>query len=259
MTHTIKKIGFAFSFILILAIIGNEVAAQDILTGKVKYQKRQKFEIKGLEDLPDDMQSMMPSDRNTKHELLFNNEASLYQNAKDVDNSVNVSQDMGGGNEVMIQIKEPESFIYFDYAKKQIVEETEFMSRRFLITTPTDTTKWQITGNQKEILGYKCIEAKLVGSDEGIKAWFAPEISVSTGPDSYTGLPGLILALATEEGDLEIEATEIEMGEIDSNLIKKPKKGKKVSHDEFAKIRSEKMKEMEEATGGHMMIIQVEE
>ena len=133
------------------------------------------------------------------------------------------------------------------------------MSRRFLITTSTDTTKWQITGSQKEILGHKCIEAKLVGSDEGLTAWFTPEIAISTGPEKYTGLPGLILALENESKDLVIEAIKIEMGNINPKDIKKPKRGKKVTNKEFAKIRAEKMKEMEEATGGQMMIIKVED
>jgi GLPGLI family protein len=259
MKRTLKTLLKSLLILTTFSISGVEVFAQDILLGKVTYQKKEVFEIKGLEDLPENMKTMMPTDRKTNHELLFSNEASLYQNAKNVDNDVNISQDMGGGNEVQIQIREPESYLYYDYEKKEIVEETEFMSRRFLITTPTDTVKWQIVGSQKEIIGYKCIEAKLVGSDEGLKAWFTPEIPVSTGPDSYTGLPGLILGLSTEKGDLVIEASTIEMGQINPKDITKPKKGKKVSHTEFAKIRAEKMKEMEEATGGHMMIIQIEE
>ena len=259
MERTLKTLSKSILVAIVFTVIGFQAMAQENLLGKVTYQKKEVFEIKGLEDLPENMKTMMPTDRKTNHELLFSNEASLYQNAKNVDNDVNISQDMGGGNEVQIQIKEPESYLYFNYEKKEIVEETEFMSRRFLITTPTDTVKWQIVGNQKEIAGYKCIEAKLVGSDEGLKAWFTPEIPVSTGPDNYTGLPGLILGLSTEKGDLVIEATSIEMGNIDPKEIKKPKKGKKVSHTEFAKIRAEKMKEMEEATGGHMMIIQIDE
>jgi GLPGLI family protein len=259
MESTQKKTVFVIATLIFLSAWSLSSIAQVDLSGRVEYQKKVKFELKGMENMPEEMQNMMPSDRKTNHELLFSPEASLFQNAKNVDNNVNVSGDMGGGNQVQIEIREPESYVYFEYSKNELVEETEFMTRRFLITTPTDTTKWQITGSQREILGHKCIEAKLVDSKDGLTAWFTPEIAIPTGPDSFTGLPGLILALETESKDMIIEATKIEMGNIDRKDIKKPKKGKKVTNKEFEKIRAEKMKEMEEATGGNLMIIQVED
>ena len=119
-----------------------------------------------------------------------------------------------------------------------------------MVETKTDTIQWKLTGNQKAIQGYNCMEAELVGSKRKTIAWFTPMIPVSTGPDGYVGLPGLILAIDIEDGKTTYTAQTINLKEIDSSLIEKPKEGKKVTSKEFRKIMDEKIKEMGGTPGG---------
>ncbi len=52
--------------------------------------------------------------------------------------------------------------------------------------------KWKITKEQKEINGYQCQKAHLENNPK-VTVWFTPEISVSSGPYVFYGLPGLVL------------------------------------------------------------------
>lgn len=68
----------------------------------------------------------------------------------------------------------------------------------------TDTLyirKWKITDNFRKIAGYNCRKAMWeVNDSTRLYAWYTDEILPSTGPESFNGLPGLILGLAVEDG-----------------------------------------------------------
>jgi len=70
---------------------------------------------------------------------------------------------------------------------------------------------WKITDSKRNIGGYTCRKAVWEAPDSSrIYAWYCDEISVSTGPESFIGLPGAILGLATEDGGVIYFATRIE-------------------------------------------------
>ena len=93
-----------------------------------------------------------------------------------------------------------------------------------------------------------------------IKAWFTPQIPISVGPDRYTGLPGLILAVE-KNGETILLATSIDLAEPQEENLSKPKDGSKITQEKFDILLEEKVKEFEEnprrrgqgggAGGGH--------
>jgi GLPGLI family protein len=63
-----------------------------------------------------------------------------------------------------------------------------------------------------------------------ITAWFAQDIPVPAGPERYHGLPGLILELNLNDGDVVIEATNVAFKKVTPDEFKLPKvKGKKIN------------------------------
>ncbi|MDB5243490.1 MAG: hypothetical protein JWP57_4115, partial [Spirosoma sp.] len=63
-----------------------------------------------------------------------------------------------------------------------------------------------------------------------ITAWFAQDIPVSAGPERVNGLPGLILALDINDGDVVIEAVSVVFRPLTPSDLKLPKlKGKKIN------------------------------
>ncbi len=77
-----------------------------------------------------------------------------------------------------------------------------------------------------------------------VVAWFTPEIPVSSGPSWYQGLPGLILEVNDDK--TTILCTKIVMNPKEKGKIKRPKKGKVISNQDFVKLQDEKRVEARE-------------
>lgn len=90
------------------------------------------------------------------------------------------------------------------------------------------------------------------------EAWFALAIPCQSGPASYDGLPGLILEVNKNNGEMLTTATNIDFKKLDDKYFERPKKGKKVTRAEYLAIVEEKTKEMggPAGKGGSFMIIQ---
>jgi len=72
--------------------------------------------------------------------------------------------------------------------------------------------QWQITESSRNIAGYTCRKAVWQANDSTrIYAWFSYDLLPSTGPESFNGLPGTILGLATEDGGVVYFAKKIEV------------------------------------------------
>jgi GLPGLI family protein len=77
-----------------------------------------------------------------------------------------------------------------------------------------------------------------------ITAWYTPQIPVSTGPDTYYGLPGLILEI--NAGRTTMLCTEVTISSKEVLEIDAPNKGKEVSREEYIKIVKVKTAELKE-------------
>lgn len=243
--------------LIISALMSVLVAgAQEKNTGTVIYEQVSKMEFK-LEGEAAQFANMMPKERKSKKVLVFSPDAALYENSKS-ETEEDMSMQSDGGN-VMIRMTEPENKVYTDIKSKKQIEQQEFMTRIFLIEGAM-ACQWKLTGNQKMILDFPCQEAVLVDANKKVVAWFTPAIPVSAGPSNYGGLPGLILAVDSEEGKLTISASSVDFSALADNVLVEPKKGKKTTREEFNKINEEKMKEMgaEHGKDGHQMMIRIQ-
>ncbi|MGC4040039.1 MAG: GLPGLI family protein [Flavobacterium sp.] len=81
-----------------------------------------------------------------------------------------------------------------------------------------------------------------------ITAWYAPEIPINQGPESYWGLPGLILEI--NDGKTTILCSKVVLNSKDKVEIKAPTKGKVVQQKEYDEIVIKKMEEMSEMGPG---------
>ncbi len=86
--------------------------------------------------------------------------------------------------------------------------------------------EWQITESSRKIAGYACRKAVWQANDSTrIYAWFSYDIIPSTGPESFNGLPGTILGLATEDGGVVYFAKKVEIiNPVPTNFILPKKK-----------------------------------
>lgn len=224
--------------------------------GSVTYEEVVKFEIQ-LDNMTPEMQEMLPKESRSNTILYFNQHASRYENLKE--SQEDIMEHESGGGMMKVMISQPENIVFRDLKKNMITEQKEFMSRTFLVEHTASKDDWRLTGAQQVILGYPCQEAVKNAGDSLIRVWFTPAIQVSSGPAEYANLPGLVLAVEANMGDRTITATSVNLDEIDPEMLQKPKKGKKVSEEEFLSIVEEKNKEMgAEGGGGKTMIMTIQ-
>lgn len=114
------------------------------------------------------------------------------------------------------------------------------------ITDSLYQRKWKITDSKRNIGGYNCKKAIWEQNDSTrIYAWYCTEINVSAGPESFYGLPGMILGLATEDGGVIYFAKSIQPGTQDPTAFVPPKTKDKVfpSNELRTKLQKEYGKE----------------
>jgi GLPGLI family protein len=243
---------------MVLVVTGHAAGqkqSEETRSGIVKYEETTMIEIK-LDGEAARLLADFPKERKSAKILKFTPEAATYtteaQDQPDVARHV-----QGDGFAIAVRMDEPENVIHTDLKKSRVTEMREFMTRKFLIDRDFKKYDWRITGNQKEVAGYACIEAFRTDT-AGIKTtvWFAPQIEVPLGPGLYNNLPGLVLEVIENEGKRVITAKEVLFTEVNAKELARPTDGKKVTAEEFDAIVKEKMKEMgAEGSGGTMRVI----
>ncbi len=97
---------------------------------------------------------------------------------------------------------------------------------------------WKITERKRFIAGYECRRAIWQKNDTTrIYAWYTDQILPSTGPETFNGLPGTILGLATEDGGVVYFAKKIEKNNSQVDELANELKIKKTYTEE--ELRSE--------------------
>jgi len=77
-------------------------------------------------------------------------------------------------------------------------------------------------------------------------AWFADKIVAPVGPDTYGQLPGAILEVNIDNAQTVITATEVK-ATFAAKDLKEPKKGKKLTREEFRNMINELRKNFSNA------------
>jgi GLPGLI family protein len=222
-------------------------------SGIVSYTEKIRLDLK-LDGPAAAMMDSLPKEQSVGMLLYFNEDESLYLPDKSKRTVSDIDKD-DNGSHLVIKMDHPESRTYRDMKNKTLLQQREFMGRKFLISFDGSKSEWKLSGKQKAILGYICQEATKQDKDRKILAWFAPAITVPAGPALAGDLPGLILEEDINEGKIVVTATNIELKPINRALLEKPKDGKKMTKEEFEKMADKKNKEMNLEGGQNGQII----
>lgn len=227
-----------------------------VSSGKILFEETIKLEV------PDDPEAarfaaMMPREQRSQKTLHFNEGSTLYvpEKKKDAEEEAVTGE---GGMRLRVRMNVPEDKIYTDLKAGKVVEQRDFMTKKFLIAAAAAKPAWKLTGLQKEVLSYSCQEAVWIDEKDTVTAWFTTGIPVSAGPQGWTGLPGMILE-GSRNRDFFINAIAVTPGPVDEKVLVQPKEGKKVTKEEYREIVAAKRKEMQEQFGGRgNMIIRIQ-
>lgn len=195
----------------------------------------------------EDMKAMIPEFRIHQSELLFNATESLYRNIEE-------EEDEDAENDgVVMKIQRPEAIFYRNFTTKRKVDFREFMGKNYLIEDTLAGGNWKVTTETKKVLGYDCLKATTSDTvrKREITAWFTADLALSSGPQVFGQLPGTILEVDINSGEIVIAAKKIEFKKLKKGDIAAPTKGEKITEAEFQK----KVADMLRENGGKSMRI----
>ncbi len=110
--------------------------------------------------------------------------------------------------------------------QKNVFEET------YLVKDSTRKINWKITDEFREIAGYECRRANALIMDSiYVVAFYTDRIPVSGGPESFSGLPGMILGVALPHENITWFATSVVDQPIHEERMKVPSKGKNTTNE----------------------------
>ena len=244
--------------------------------------------MQGNKDVTPEMQKMIEDNMKKMFEktftLNFDKSASIYKEEEKLDTPGQganrmrfVSSMMGGGGTYYKNVKD-----------KTYTVDKEFMGKEFLVKDSLPKLNWKMENETRMIGGYNCFKATAVRTvsqtdfrnvkfkkeekktetktetkekktnfmDEidipkeiTVTAWYTPEIPINQGPESYWGLPGLILEV--NDGKTTILCSKVVLNAKDKVEIKAPGSGKTVSQKEYDETVMKKLEEFSEMNQGN--------
>lgn len=121
--------------------------------------------------------------------------------------------------------------VYTDFATMQTTVQKQVFEQTFLIRDTIRKIKWKITGETRDVAGYPCRRANGIIMDSiYVVAFYTDKIHVSGGPESFNGLPGMILEVALPHENVIWTATKVTDMTLAGNAVTPPKKGKPVNN-----------------------------
>lgn len=248
-----------------VAIYQSKVATQNNFSGSQLSEQQRKI-----------ISERINSMQEKTYSLTFENNVSIYEEQQKIAQGQNEDRPflsaLGSSNS-----------IYFKNIKEKLYKhQIDFFGKTFLIQDSLKLINWTLTSESKKIGEYTCYKAtatKAVDSTDftnfklgnikdkenvskvkdsttisnekplieipetvDVVAWYTPDIPISSGPGEFWGLPGLILEVSS--GNTTILCSQITLNVNDKIEIKEPKRGKKITQDDYNEVVKEKLKEI---------------
>ncbi|MEO6159503.1 MAG: GLPGLI family protein [Pelobium sp.] len=139
-----------------------------------------------------------------KSKLIFDTQKSLFTPVWEDNDKVNAGG--WGGSNIGPQINQ----VFTDLTTSNFTTKKKVFEEDFIVKDSVRKIDWKITSEVREIAGYNCRRANaLIMDSVYVVAFYTDEIPVSGGPESFTGLPGMILGVALPNEHITWFATKI--------------------------------------------------
>lgn len=262
------KIVFVLSFALLFR---NDVIYAQDFQGKATYISKSKMELgrwgaRMSEAQKKQIAARLKNRLEKEFVLVFNKQESVFTEEEQLD-AISGATDSWGKNFAAGEN-------YKNVKTNAQIQQQEFYGKKFLVKDKLQKIDWTLGKESKQIGNYLCFKAtsfiptddllwysfswsRMRSTDkqdaEGeennesevditqIEAWYTPQIPVGHGPSEYWGLPGLILEVSA--GETTMLCSKIIINPVEAIEIEAPKKGTKVTKNEYQDIIQNKMAE----------------
>lgn len=228
-----------YFFIILILIENCQLAAQQqrfITSGRIEFEKSvnafaliREGQILGKNTAGNELQLLeqyrqkQPQFKVLKSTLYFGDNKTLY---------VPASQEPTGGTApVNIPMVSQINTVYMDWPARKLVNQKTIFGADFLLKDSIRKISWKITSEMREVAGFTCRRANALIMDSiYIVAFYTEDIHVSGGPETFGGLPGMILELALPHEHITWRATSVILAAPGESPIAPPQKGKLIDY-----------------------------
>jgi GLPGLI family protein len=209
-------------------IIASFAQQQFIVKGKIEYERKTNLHKQLDGTFGETMKKSIPQYKTDYFDLYFSGEKTLYKPGREVVTAQRISEWLIG--------PASENVVYNNIEEGKFVTQKAVFENTFLIQDSLRKINWKITPDTRTIAGFECRKATTIIMDSiYVVAFYTDQIVTPGGPESFTGLPGMILGLAIPRMNITWFATKLEMIEVKDIDNMAPKKGKKTNLSDLNK------------------------
>lgn len=161
-----------------------------------------------------------PQFKVSKSSLSFNKDKSLYKwpAVEETMNDNWISEDA---------LADLKNTVATNFDTQSSITQKKVYEDVYLVKDSVRHINWKITDETRDIAGYECRRANAIIMDSVyVVAYYSNQIAVSGGPESFAGLPGMILGLALPHENVTWFATKVTETTVDEKDLLPPAKGK---------------------------------
>ncbi len=199
---------------------------QFITKGKIEFEKRVNLH-KQLDFEEDDtwrnmIKKSVPPIKISYFDLFFDNNKTLFKPGKEVVAAQKAPE--------WIEGPANDNVVFSDLESQTFNSQKTVFETVFNITDSLRQIEWKISPDTRTIANLECRKATAIIMDSiYVVAFYTDQVITSGGPESFTGLPGMILGLAIPRMNTTWFATKIELVNVGPADLAAPKKGKKTN------------------------------
>ncbi|HVI47241.1 MAG TPA: GLPGLI family protein [Chitinophaga sp.] len=220
-------------FFYILILSGFAVNAQHanfVKQGRIEFEKKQNMHAmmdamwSGEDNSWKELQKKeTPKFRTDYFDLYFSGNTTFYKPGKENPDNMKGRESPADQNIVYTNLQQQQST-----AQKKVFEQM------YLVSDSVRNIRWKITDETRNIAGFDCRRANAIIMDSiYVVAFYTDMIVTPGGPESFTGLPGMILGIALPHEHVTWFATKVLVDDVKPDTLKAPAKGKKVNNTEL--------------------------
>ena len=223
-----KNPGWSSLVFFLLFAAARPATAQNTVflsSGKIEFERKINVfaQIGNGDDQWTELAKKMANHFKTSYfDLLFTGDKSLYKPGRE-------SSDKDAF--MFFQSPAQDNTVWCDLAHEKAVSVKNVFEQTFLVQDSLRHIRWKISDETRNIAGFNCRRANAIIMDTiYVVAFYTDEILSTGGPESFSGLPGMILGVSLPHQHISWFATKVEAVPIAETQMTAPAKGKKVNN-----------------------------
>lgn len=238
-----------FICLSLLCMPGYGQYAYFVQSGKIEYEKRVNMYAKikaridqnknntWLEKIYEEYRRTQPQFASSKSSLTFNKDRSVYQFQEGAKSTNSFFSD-----DPWLMAK---NTVELNFSNDTVRAVKDVYGENYVVTDKKSDILWKLTNEVREIAGYQCRRANgLIMDSIYVVAFYAEQILPSGGPESFSGLPGMILGVALPHENVTWFATKVETQAIVPPApAPVPRRAKEVTFSAYREVLQGYMKE----------------